>query len=514
MPVAFGFSVGDIVSVIQLTAKVVSSLKGVGGSSSEYQHAVIELESLQRILEKVAKLTITGDNAVHVNAIRGLALACEPCLQEFHAKLKSYEASIGPYAPRGCLKGAFHKVKWAFLGSEDFSQFRKFIAMKVLCLSLLLSMHIFESTSNRNSKDRAGHFSLIDEITKIRESMERLESKSQEDCSRLQCQVSLQPIQDKIEHMGDRLESNLAPVSNALSSVARAVFTFNDVLGQIINFLGSFQRDTTAALQRVIQTNMQIYALLLATQNSPGMTPPMPSDSILFEDALGRAITLPYQWFRHWEAFEGLLRAEFKGVPGESKVLEGQYHLIDIKRPEALIKREDWHRSVFPGSSVTMLMIISQIRWQGGLCPRPSCGERRRELDHPRALVTWLEGQGKRVAVLTEDDEVMWSQNTQDLEIFGARPLPKDPEESCAVLALLESADTTTADAGVPIVNSTAQIATLGVKAPTVNETKVRPGAHDPVAQETESWEIRPQNSKHRWIYGSRKQCLWALIRI
>ncbi|KIX92483.1 uncharacterized protein Z520_11803 [Fonsecaea multimorphosa CBS 102226] len=142
MPVPFGFSVGDFVTVIQLTSKIISSLKDVGGSSSEYQHSVIELESLKRLLEKVSQLTITEDNAVQVNALRGLALACEPCLQEFHGKLKSYEASIGPYAPRRTLKGTFHKVKWAFLGSEEFSQFRKFIAMKVLCLSLLLSMHI------------------------------------------------------------------------------------------------------------------------------------------------------------------------------------------------------------------------------------------------------------------------------------------------------------------------------------------------------------------------------------
>ena len=128
--------------VLELTSKITSSLRDVGGSSSEYQHAVVELESLKRMLQKVAELPITETKTLQVNAIRGLALSCEPCLQEFLKKLKSYEASIGPYAPRGRLKGSFHKVKWAFLGSEEFGQFRKFITMKVLCLSLLLSMHI------------------------------------------------------------------------------------------------------------------------------------------------------------------------------------------------------------------------------------------------------------------------------------------------------------------------------------------------------------------------------------
>ncbi|OAG42663.1 hypothetical protein AYO21_02946 [Fonsecaea monophora] len=496
MPVPFGFSVGDFVAVIQLTGKIISSLKGVGGSASEYQHAVVELESLKRLLEKVTKLTITEDNAVQVNALRGLALACEPCLQEFYQKLRSYEASIGPYAPRGRLKGAFHKVKWAFLGSEEFSQFRKFIAMKVLCLSLLLSMHIFESASTRNSQEHIAHFSLLDEITKLRESMERLELANQQRSSHLDHEASLRPIQDKVEDIAARLESHLTPVSSALTSVGRAVFGFHNVLGQIIDFLGSFRRETKVALQRIIQTNMQIYALLLTSQNSPGHSPSMLSDAILFEDALGRTVSLPYQWFRHWEAFEGLLRAEFKGIPGEAKVLEGQYHLIDTKGGGAIIKKQDWHRTVFPGSSVTMSVIISQIRWQGGLCPRPSCAEPRIDLDHPRALVTCcglkyypsrerLEGSTKRVTVLTEDDEVIWSQSTQDLEIFGARPLPRDPEESTAILALLQSTDTPAVDEEISSVHNATQANSYGEKEPTSYEPTGGPDFQKPKVGKT-----------------------------
>jgi hypothetical protein len=89
------------------------------------------------------------------------------------------------------------------------------------------------------------------------------------------------------------------------------------------------------------------------------------------------------------QTFEVLLRAEFKDVPGQLKVMEGEYYLIDAKKDGLLIKKDDWNRFVFPGSSITMSMIISQMRWQGGLCPRPSCKQPKKETTSPFALVTW-----------------------------------------------------------------------------------------------------------------------------
>ncbi|KEF62857.1 uncharacterized protein A1O9_00830 [Exophiala aquamarina CBS 119918] len=134
---------------------------------------------------------------------------------------------------------------------------------------------------------------------------------------------------------------------------------------------------------------MQIYTILVTSQSSINATPSLLLDSnIQFEDALGRKSPLPYQWFHHWESFEGLLRAEFKDVPGQLKVIEGEYHLIDSKKDGTLIKKDDWKKLVFPGSSITMSMIISQMRWQGALCPRPSCKQPKREILSKFAVIT------------------------------------------------------------------------------------------------------------------------------
>jgi hypothetical protein len=64
------------------------------------------------------------------------------------------------------------------------------------------------------------------------------------------------------------------------------------------------------------QQNMELYKLLRQIQSAIPQTPTqLLPDNIIFEDVLGRVKSLPYTWFRHWEVFEGLLRAEFKHMP-------------------------------------------------------------------------------------------------------------------------------------------------------------------------------------------------------
>jgi hypothetical protein len=112
-------------------------------------------------------------------------------------------------------------------------------------------------------------------------------------------------------------------------------------------------------------------------------------DNIGFEDALGRVQSLPYAWFRHWEVFEGFLRAEFKHMPvsalwyvqststnseqGERKVEAGQYQVISTKRTSALVTSQNWAQSIFPGSNISMSIIMAHLRMEAGMCPRQSC---------------------------------------------------------------------------------------------------------------------------------------------
>lgn len=186
------------------------------------------------------------------------------------------------------------------------------------------------------------------------------------------------------------LDRKVKDVANDTRSVEMSVVSLKDATQQILQFLHGFPREFRELLQKIIRTNLQIYDMLRHFQNNLASSPTTLLESnIHFEDALGRTQQLPYQWFRHWETFEGLLKGDFKGVPGESKVLEGSYHLLNSANHSQLVCKDDWAYKLKPGSKISMSMILKQIRMRSGTCPRPSCSRRNPNITSADSVTTW-----------------------------------------------------------------------------------------------------------------------------
>lgn len=62
---SFGFSVGDFLAVGKLITDITNSLSEAGGSKSEYQELLRELDSLNHALKHLEKLR--SDNAASAN---------------------------------------------------------------------------------------------------------------------------------------------------------------------------------------------------------------------------------------------------------------------------------------------------------------------------------------------------------------------------------------------------------------------------------------------------------------
>ena len=119
---------------------------------------------------------------------------------------------------------------------------------------------------------------------------------------------------------------------------------------------------------------MEIYALLLKMQTSmPQRMYLSRQNSVHFEDVLGRKKLLPYDYFRHWDVFDSMLRCEFKGLPGEQKVIGGNYVLMNSQLHGVTIGKESWQRMVFPGTEIKMSVVLETFEVVGGFCPRPNC---------------------------------------------------------------------------------------------------------------------------------------------
>ena len=126
---------------IDLVRKVAKALKETGGASSEYQAAVVELKGLKHALQHLQALEPTEDNLSHVNAIRGMALACQLPLRDFLTRLEKYESSLGPWADRTTYRGAGRKARWAVEFAAEVEKLRALVAAKQISINLLLATH-------------------------------------------------------------------------------------------------------------------------------------------------------------------------------------------------------------------------------------------------------------------------------------------------------------------------------------------------------------------------------------
>ena len=157
MTPAFGFSAGDFVNAISkcgntyhgfglpsvvLIRKISKALKQTGGASAEYQDAVLELKSLKHTLRRLEALEPTEDNSKHVNAIRGMALACQLPLRDFLIKLESFESALGPWANQTSFCSRGRKAKWAIEFKAEVEKLRALVVAKQISINLLLTTQV------------------------------------------------------------------------------------------------------------------------------------------------------------------------------------------------------------------------------------------------------------------------------------------------------------------------------------------------------------------------------------
>ena len=122
--------------------KISKALKRTGGASTEYQLAIIELKGLENVLRHLESLEPNQDNERHINAIRGMALACQLPLRDFLTKMENYEASLGPFSSPQWFRGLPQKAKWAVTFAEEVEKMRALVTAKTVSISLLLAMDL------------------------------------------------------------------------------------------------------------------------------------------------------------------------------------------------------------------------------------------------------------------------------------------------------------------------------------------------------------------------------------
>ena len=141
MTPAFGFSVGDFVSAIQLIRKICKALQTVGGASTHYQRVLIELNGLSNVLLELERIEPTEDDAGQINTLRAMLHACQLLLHDFLAKLEKYQESLTPFSRSSTLQAAGRKTQWAVKMERETEKVRACVVANVVYINAFLQGH-------------------------------------------------------------------------------------------------------------------------------------------------------------------------------------------------------------------------------------------------------------------------------------------------------------------------------------------------------------------------------------
>ena len=136
--VPFGFSSSDFAIAIGLIVRISKALRDSGGVAAEYRDILQDLQTLQQLLGLLETLNPADGRVSHINAVRGMALACRIPLLQFAEKSESYESALGVGSSKGMFIRGVKKVQWAVLVEEEVAKYRGIMAAKVYNITLLL----------------------------------------------------------------------------------------------------------------------------------------------------------------------------------------------------------------------------------------------------------------------------------------------------------------------------------------------------------------------------------------
>jgi hypothetical protein len=135
---SFGFSVGDFLNTANLIKNIVTCLKASGGSASEYQELMRELDGLQSALEGIEHLKASPEQTPTVNGIKVAALNCQYILRDFSTKLEAYEKSLAIGKTCGWVVDSKKKIEYGLAMKVDVQNLRTYLMMHTSSLNTRL----------------------------------------------------------------------------------------------------------------------------------------------------------------------------------------------------------------------------------------------------------------------------------------------------------------------------------------------------------------------------------------
>jgi hypothetical protein len=176
---SFGFSVGDFIAVGSLTADIISSLREAGGSKSEYQEILRELEGLERALSYLDMLQSGDACSTSIASIKYAALSCRRPLEKFLNNIKKYDNELGVWSKAGTIRSAAEKLKWAYTQKDEIRKLQIYLNVHVGTINILLAEHGLERMDIASERSERDQLQVRDRLEDTQKVIERINGSAQ-----------------------------------------------------------------------------------------------------------------------------------------------------------------------------------------------------------------------------------------------------------------------------------------------------------------------------------------------
>ncbi|PVH79678.1 hypothetical protein DL98DRAFT_214990 [Cadophora sp. DSE1049] len=333
LPVPFGFSAGDVVTVCILVKDVIKALDDAQGASTEYQRLIQELWSLDRALLEVELLSRTCDTSIELNALsqttRRVVDQCKVSMELFLRKLRTYNCSLREGGSGDRIRDAAKKIKWALTQKEEVARFRTEINGHSSTINMLLITASINLTK-LTERNIDSHF---------------LDAQEQRDNIQEQQSAALAIIQVKL----DESERNMKEHGTNTSRLVERMNYFFKLGAELKTFMFNIWFVNFKTYHAVVD---------LQTRIPREFKPCWIQEPLILTDALGRVAPIHLELINSWDVFESVLVARFNQLPGQGKITRREYAIQETTLKLEIDRSQSFESSFLPGRKLDMSMIF------------------------------------------------------------------------------------------------------------------------------------------------------------
>ncbi|KAH8892629.1 hypothetical protein GQ53DRAFT_840947 [Thozetella sp. PMI_491] len=332
-------SFGDIITTIQIAARLSQALSNTRGSAREFQELVLELRTFQRVLDQLVFSWQTRAECAEleglVNTITPVVRSCKDAVTNFlQDAMSQYGKSLmrPPTSSRRSFKDVVKMIQWNLLEKNEVIELRdKLRRSKELVDMVNIQVQEFVYYNPTFLAPEICRLYQLDRISK----------------------------EQNQERVSERLATIIDTENQVLETLDKQLDEIAEKLSENVILTARIDNNVQALLQAMTFMNQDFSALVHSLS-------PFGTNVLCIEDPFGWPIRIPLDVVQSWEAIDCIINDWFSGRPGQELVRMRRYALQDRSTGRDIRRRGKFRTNTQPGQALIMTMIYFFDKYSNG----------------------------------------------------------------------------------------------------------------------------------------------------